>query len=119
MIKSNPNCPNVRCDGGVITTDGVHGTVCKKCNPEKRFQPFKIKSTFYKGQILFAIHEGAIISGPCIGFQAALISEKQWFSSREVAEFEICINTITRESVWKKEMECFKSQRALIISLKS
>lgn len=79
---------------------------------------FKIVSTFFKGQKLFAIHDGVIIDGPCIGFQSALISEKQWSLARESNEFEICVNTITRKSVWKKESECFTSQRALIISLK-
>lgn len=40
-ILSNPNCPNKRCEGGVITTDGLHGRLCKKCNPTK---PKKMKT---------------------------------------------------------------------------
>lgn len=82
-------------------------------------QKFKIVSKYYENQILFAIHDGTIISGPCIGFQAELVSQKSWTSSRDANGYEICTNRITRESVWKRESECFTSQRALILSLKS
>lgn len=34
-LKTNPNCPNKNCVGGVITFDGATGKTCKKCNPDK------------------------------------------------------------------------------------
>ena len=35
MINVNENCDNKNCVGGVITTDGQSGKLCKKCNPGK------------------------------------------------------------------------------------
>lgn len=35
-IKSNHNCPNKNCFGGVITTNGATGRACTKCNPKKK-----------------------------------------------------------------------------------
>ena len=34
-INCNPNCPNIHCEGGVITYDGQNGRLCRKCNPRK------------------------------------------------------------------------------------
>jgi hypothetical protein len=32
-INKNPKCTDVNCEGGVITTDGQVGIICKFCNP--------------------------------------------------------------------------------------
>jgi hypothetical protein len=75
---------------------------------------FKITSKLSGGQKVYFIHEGKITNGVISGYHHGIISNRNYISNNTQYEVKVGLDTYN----WVDEVNCYTSQRALLIGIK-